>query len=648
MFRIERRWHGKITETPRGETFIGCCDPGPLSGAQAVDFTGGTGEPNAPYQVATREQLIAIGANTTLAGKCFKLTADIDLAGLVFRAPVIPTFSGTFDGDGHIIRNLDLAGFVAVGLFGSVQSSGCIRNLAVVDADAVSTQYAGVLAGQNAGIILRCRSTGSVAGLSSYGYGAGGLVGSNTGAITDSQSTADIIGGDYVGGLTGSNSGTITDCATGGSVFGDEYVGALVGTNSGIVSTSYSDANATGYYYTGGLVGYNSGGVTSSYSTGSAAGTYNVGGLAGYNSGRIYSCYTVASVTPTSTSTYSIGYLVGYGSSNVTACYYVPLHPISGTSTTTAGTSLTAQQMKQRTSLAGWDFWGGSSDGTADVWFMPPNAFPVLSRQTDITGLVAIPDVAGLPVEEAKLPLTAAGLVAGTVTQDYHRALPAGSVIWTYPHSFALPGSTIDLVVSKGGTYDWAGNLGNGSLGTPYQIPSPGALESLIDHSELWNKCFMLTADLDMSGRTYATALIAPDVNNAAGFQGITFTGSLNGNSHFIQNLRIARDASACGSYLGLFGMIDNIGLVNNLSLKNATVTTGPSTAATYVGTLAGLSGGTVVSCSSSGTIVTDYNSTPGGLIGYSHGSTVNCQTDVIIVRSSSTPTSSGGATRGS
>ena len=39
---------------------------------------GGTGEPNDPYQIATAEQLIAIGSDPNLLDKHFLLVADID------------------------------------------------------------------------------------------------------------------------------------------------------------------------------------------------------------------------------------------------------------------------------------------------------------------------------------------------------------------------------------------------------------------------------------------------------------------------------------------------------------------------------------------------------------------------------------------
>ncbi len=634
------RRHLRISVTLIAVTLALC------SSTPAADFAGGTGDPNEPYLIASTAQLLALSGNSALGSESFKLTTDIDLAGLEFSAPLVTTFSGTFDGDGHVIRHLYLTGLANLGLFGEVQSSGVIRNLSVLEADVLSTQYAGILAAKNAGTIEHCVCSGTVAGL---GSASGGLVASNTGTVTGSRSAVEVIGDGYAGGLVGNNSGTVANSAATGSVFGDNYIGALVGHNSGMVSASYANSDARGYSNVSGLVGYNTGAVTTCYATGSASGSNYVGGLIGYNSGTLRGSYSIATVTATSSYYYSVGYLVGSGStSSVTSCYYVPLQPISGTYATTAGTALTSQQMKQQASLVGWDFWGSAEDGTTDIWFLPANAYPVLAWQADVTGLVVVPDVAGLSLDEAKVPLTAAGLVVGTVTEDYHRTLPAGNVIWTYPHAYALPGDAVNLVLSMGKTYDWAANTGNGSLANPYQIQTAGQLETLSDHADMWDKCFLVTANLDMSGRTYPGALIAPDTNSVAGFQGTTFTGSFNGGKHNVLNLQISRGSSAPGTYLGLFGMIDNVGQVSGLSLKNVTVSTGTTTSATYVGTLAGLSGGTVVDCSATGIIWTDYNCTAGGLIGYNHGSVVNCQADVPVIRAYSTPSTGGTATRGS
>ena len=68
------------------------------------------------------------------------------------------------------------------------------------------------------------------------------------------------------------------------TVSGSNRVGGLVGENLGTVSNSYSTGNVTGDEYVGGLVGYNEqSSVENTYSTGSVIGKEDVGGLVGEN-----------------------------------------------------------------------------------------------------------------------------------------------------------------------------------------------------------------------------------------------------------------------------------------------------------------------------------------------------------------------------
>lgn len=128
-------------------------------------------------------------------------------------------FKGTFDGNGHVIRNYksnrkDVSSFNA-GLFGYVTSSAVIKNLGV---------------------------TGSI-NVSSY---SGGFVGSNSGTITNCWADVDVevYTGDgvyrYVGGFAGNNFGTIENCFSYGNVKSDTYYGNIVGSNEGEVINCYS------------------------------------------------------------------------------------------------------------------------------------------------------------------------------------------------------------------------------------------------------------------------------------------------------------------------------------------------------------------------------------------------------------------------
>ena len=65
---------------------------------------------------------------------------------------------------------------------------------------------------------------------------------------------------------------------------------------------------------------------------------------------------------------------------------------------------------------------------------------------------VAVPNVAGMNQATATTVLVGAGLVVGTITQDYSASVAVGSVISQTPTAGALvsPGAAVNLVVSKG------------------------------------------------------------------------------------------------------------------------------------------------------------------------------------------------------
>ena len=68
-------------------------------------YSGGMGEPNDPYQIATAEDLMLLGDSPEDYDEHFILTADIDLdpnlpGRKVFGKAVIDAFTGIFDGNG--------------------------------------------------------------------------------------------------------------------------------------------------------------------------------------------------------------------------------------------------------------------------------------------------------------------------------------------------------------------------------------------------------------------------------------------------------------------------------------------------------------------------------------------------------------------
>ena len=232
-------------------------------GSVAESFAGGTGTEEDPYQIANGAQLAYLAqfvnsdSNNYCAGKCFVLTADIDLNGQQWEAigkggRNSADFSGTFDGQYHKIINLyhHYTGddYTRNGLFGVV--SGTVKNLLIIDADIVSNDdalNAGILADWiRNGTVENCYTSGKIENNNGCKL-LGGLIGQCTGEAqvkgcgTDATvvSTFDGDDCDTVGGLIGQweNStadSQITDCWFGGSVScnnKDSAVGGILGAN---------------------------------------------------------------------------------------------------------------------------------------------------------------------------------------------------------------------------------------------------------------------------------------------------------------------------------------------------------------------------------------------------------------------------------
>ena len=169
---------------------------------------------------------------------------------------------------------------------------------------AIGTQYSdnvGGIAGRNSGTVSEAYNESIVSGRDNVG----GILGVNTGAsVTDVSNAARVTGeaasddtSDYVGGLVGSNSGSITNGRNNGEITGSQYVGGLVGENGkdSTLSNLVNDeaASITGDNYVGGIAGSNAGTITADeendnlVNRGSITGQMYVGGVAGMNTGTI-------------------------------------------------------------------------------------------------------------------------------------------------------------------------------------------------------------------------------------------------------------------------------------------------------------------------------------------------------------------------
>lgn len=226
------------------------------------------------------------------------LQTDIDLTGSEFSS--IPTFGGVFEGGGHTISGLNLtANRSHTGFFRYIQPGAEVKelNLAGSVSPGGSAEYAGGLAGNNAGTIRDCSFNGTVEALTS----TGGLVGANekTGVIENCRVYGTVTGQHYTGGIAGQNLGSIVRCVN----------TAAVNTTSQEINTDLSGLSITNldsttelindYTDTGGIAGFSSGTLSACMNTGAVGYEhmgYNIGGIVGRQSGFVENCTNSGSV----------------------------------------------------------------------------------------------------------------------------------------------------------------------------------------------------------------------------------------------------------------------------------------------------------------------------------------------------------------
>ena len=195
---------------------------------------------NGVYLIGTAAELAWFAA--TDGKSSAKLTADIELAGYDWTP--LKKFYGTFDGQGHVIRNLYInSSSYPAGLIGYLQGGASVTRLGItgsVTCTARSNAQAGGIAGYmyDKASITQCWSAVNV----TSNKHAGGIAGyTATGAvITDCYATGTIRSSAanecYLGGICGSGfsntaGATLTNCYSVGKVVGTggnaSYVGGL-------------------------------------------------------------------------------------------------------------------------------------------------------------------------------------------------------------------------------------------------------------------------------------------------------------------------------------------------------------------------------------------------------------------------------------
>lgn len=599
-------------------------------------FSGGSGTRIDPYLIATAQDLMSIGSDPNLLQSHFRLVSDIDLdpnlpGGKVFDRAVIPPagyqctrncdaawglgseklplyvgapFNGTLDGNGYEIANLVISGEGHLGLIGQVGPEGFVHDLVLSNVQINSGaghSIAGLLTPQNEGVISNCHTKVNGDGLYSRS-----LVKFNHGIIQCCSATDRRIG---KGGLVEYNSGFIRACY------------ASVQQDSGSVS--------------GGLVGWNAGTIIDCY----AAGEFNsrcqsfhgAGGFVGINEMNIINCYahtTTIAPDPQGCSSrvqadMRLGPFVGGNDGNSKSCYYAQTVLDNG-----IGVSLSDAAMRDVNSFADWEFYDGEPKGENNNWFMPEDHYPVLNWQTEHTGLVKIPVVQYKTQSDITHQFHRLGLTVGQVSYDYDGGIPVERAIRTDPRLYAALGSAVDIVLSQG-PYDWADNDGSGSPESPFRISTAGEFDCLTHDSQLWDKHFVLTQDIDMRHCLYRRSPFAWDPNIFdTEFQGVPFSGGFDGAGFSIRGFTLIE--SDWSIYTGLFGYVDASAVIRNLGFDDVLLSVG--VAGYYCGVLAGYNNGTVHDCDTHGIVTAggmrdeeDGANCLGGLVGVNQGVVQDC-----------------------
>ncbi|MCL2707407.1 MAG: InlB B-repeat-containing protein [Dehalococcoidia bacterium] len=312
-------------------------------------------------------------------------------------------FTGTFDGQGYVIRNLTITGdgYENNGLFGYI-TSAYVKNVGLentnINVSRSSATRVGAICGGSNGHISNCYNTGNVSGvtnanISIQGVSAGGICGNmgisssypmptlsncfNTGDISAKSTTSAGTVSAYAGGIAGQigvdaikignsfNTGAVYSNASSTAQNGggaNSYAGGICGSNgwsmltTGNVYRCYNAGSVTSISiytaYAGGISG--SGGQTNCFNTGTISATggrlVRAGGIAGnIGSGVRGNCYSTGIVSASAPSV-NLGGLIGSTSGSAPNYYCLDLYGSE------YGTQLTSAQMKNKASFVGFDF----------------------------------------------------------------------------------------------------------------------------------------------------------------------------------------------------------------------------------------------------------------------------------------------------
>ena len=499
----------------------------------------------------------------------YELMNDLDFAtattSLRDWIPSNYNYTATLEGNGYTISNMNITQNAISGLFPTLNPTGIVRNLGLINPTVAAQASVGPLAGNNQGTIVASWVSGGAVTINGVAQTSiGGLVGNNSGdgVIIASYSTASV---------------------DAGSTQVNVNVGGLVGRNQSVITASYAAGTTTGSVTgpgsaiaIGGLVGHAahaSSSITDSYCSAST-GRANCIGNPGSSAGR----YTAAELqAPT-------GYTGIYANWNVdlstTTTYPAafPDNPWNFGSTTTYPKLKTPAQ-RQADPVVDYDL---NDNNLIDI----DSLYQLNAIRHDLNG-------DGLPDAAANYPAYAGAFVNG----DLATTTPAAA-------RMGCPQTCAGYELTRNLNFDMDGD---GQVGVTTTSTDPYPNFAPIGGS--------YTATFDGNGRTISHLTF-----NAAGSAGLFHTL---GNGGVIRNVgMITPQVSNTGNavYLGsLAGVIAAGGEVSASYAQGGTVNVGAANS--FGGGLLGLNSGAVrASYATEVTISATSSSASGGLAGAANG----------------------------
>jgi hypothetical protein len=595
-------------------------------------YSGGTGEPNDPYQIATAADLIALGETPEDYDKHFILTADIDLdpnlpGRKVFDKAVFPAlpyiydpildiletvdeayFDGSLDGRGHTISHLTVSG--SAGLFRALGYRADIQNLGILDVAATDSN--GPLTELNCGYVADCYSTGKVTHIRGSG---GGLVGSNHGTMIRCHSSCEVHGDT-------------------GAIEGDQRIGGLVGSNTGIISNCYSSLGTV---------------------SGSCGESSGVGGLVGWNEhGNVSDCYSTGAVSGSCGESGGVGGLVGRNfDGDVVGCFWDIL--TSGQAASAGGTGLPTPEMQMiQTYLdAGWDLLGEVKNGLGDVWQMPQGgAYPVLAALLELHGrgtpddpylisnaaelgamvrydcsahyrLTTAIDLSGVSLKTPVIP-SFAGTFDGNDRMILNLTVKGEGGLGLFGH-LSLGAEVKDLAVLNvniTGSGGMIGGLAGSNGGTVNRCYGTGVISGtarvggLLGYNDRTGVVLSCHAYGSISGLSQVAGLVG---DNSGAIVDCSFGGNVDASSRAGWSVGHVSDAG------GIVGR-------NEGSIRKCSSTSSVSGDGNNVGGLVGANvWGEIRECEATGVVISAVNPS-GGLVGYNDGPVHDCSAEGTVM----------------